>query len=256
MITLILGTSEGKKILSLLNEFTEDIAVTTATNYGGELLKDYRYKILNTKPLDAEDLKQFLIDNKSTILVDASHPYAQVVTENAIKVCKELKIEYIRYERPSIAENYREDIIGVGSYDELHTKLLEVNGTILNTTGSNNIGKFMDMNLNNRIIHRVLPSTKVMEKCYELGVKTEDVIAIKGPISYQLNLAFIDEYDAKAIVLKDSGVEGGTEEKIKAAIDRKLKIFILERNSAVHDKSFAKVEELVKYIKSYTQNRF
>lgn len=251
MITLILGTSEGKKILSLLNEFTEDIAVSTATNYGGELLKDYRYKILNTKPLDAEALKQFLIDNKSTILVDASHPYAQVVTENAMKVCKELKIEYIRYERPSISESYKENIISVESYDELYKKLLDVKGTILNTTGSNNIGKFMDMNLDNRIIHRVLPSTKVMKKCYELGVKTEDIIAIKGPISYQLNLAFIDEYDAKAIILKDSGVEGGTEEKIKAGIDRNLNIFMIERTRTVHDNSFSEVEELIEYIKLY-----
>ncbi|GKU26308.1 cobalt-precorrin-6A reductase [Clostridium folliculivorans] len=251
MITLILGTSEGKKILSLLNEFTEDIAVTTATNYGGDLLKKYRYKILNTKPLDIEDLKLFLIDNKSTILVDASHPYAQVVTENAIKVCKELKIEYIRYERPSVSEGYKDDIVSVRNYDELNIKLLDVKGTILNTTGSNNIGKFMNMNLDNRIIHRVLPSTKVMEKCYELGVKTEDVIAIKGPISYQLNLAFIDEYNAKAIVLKDSGVEGGTEEKIKAAIDRKLKIFMLERTNPVYTNSFYEVEKLVEYIKLY-----
>lgn len=255
MITLILGTSEGKKILSLLNEFTEDIAISTATNYGGELLKDYRYKILNTKPLDAEALKRFLIDNKSTILVDASHPYAQVVTENAMKVCKELKIEYIRYERPSVAESYKEDIISVDSYDELYRKLLDVNGTILNTTGSNNIGKFMDMNLDNRIIHRVLPSTKVMEKCYEFGVKTEDVIAIKGPISYQLNLAFIDEYNAKAIVLKDSGVEGGTEEKIRAAIDKKIKIFMLERTNIVYENSFCQVGKLIEYIKLYQVGR-
>jgi precorrin-6A/cobalt-precorrin-6A reductase len=48
MIGLILGTSEGKRILSLLNKYTEDIFITTATAYGGELLKDYKYKILNT----------------------------------------------------------------------------------------------------------------------------------------------------------------------------------------------------------------
>ena len=46
MIGLILGTVEGKKILSLLNKFTEDIFVSTATEYGGELLKNYKYKIL------------------------------------------------------------------------------------------------------------------------------------------------------------------------------------------------------------------
>ena len=40
MIGLILGTSEGKKLLSLINKYTEDIFVSTATEYGGELLKE------------------------------------------------------------------------------------------------------------------------------------------------------------------------------------------------------------------------
>ena len=34
MIGFILGTSEGKKILSLMNNYTDNIAVSTATSYG------------------------------------------------------------------------------------------------------------------------------------------------------------------------------------------------------------------------------
>ena len=42
MIGFILGTSEGKKILSLINKYTDEIAVSTATSYGGQLLKEYK----------------------------------------------------------------------------------------------------------------------------------------------------------------------------------------------------------------------
>ncbi|QAA31012.1 cobalt-precorrin-6A reductase [Clostridium manihotivorum] len=248
MIALILGTSEGKKILSLLNQFTEDIAVSTATSYGGELLKDYKYRVLNTKPLDYEELKSFLLENNIKVLVDASHPYAQVVTENAVKACEALNIEYLRYERPSVADRYKEHIVSVKDYDQLYEELSKIDGPILNTTGSNNINKFIAMELKNRVIHRVLPSVKVMEKCFELGLKTEDIIAIKGPISYELNLAFIDEYVAKAMVLKDSGAEGGTEEKLRAAIDRDVKIFLIERAEAKYKNSFDDIEALVKHI--------
>ncbi len=52
MIALILGTSEGREILSLLNKFTDNILISTATAYGGEILKNYKYKKLNTKPLN------------------------------------------------------------------------------------------------------------------------------------------------------------------------------------------------------------
>lgn len=60
MIGLIAGTTEDKNILSLLNKYTEDIFVSTATAYGGELLKDYKFKSLNTKSLNLEELEKIL----------------------------------------------------------------------------------------------------------------------------------------------------------------------------------------------------
>ncbi|MFL0268655.1 cobalt-precorrin-6A reductase [Candidatus Clostridium radicumherbarum] len=256
MIGLILGTSEGKKILALLNKFTEDIFVSTATEYGGELLKEYRYKILNTKPLNLEDLVECLKSNDITLLVDASHPFAIVVTQNAIEACSRLNIEYLRYERPAVADNCEGEVIKVKNYEELKEKLSMVEGTILNTTGSRNIEKFIEMKLKNRIVHRVLPSVKVMEKCFSLGIKTEDIVAIKGPISYELNLSFLKEYDAKAIVLKDSGLQGGTYEKLKAAADSKIKAFVIERDEVVYNKVFYKEEELVRYIEEKLNLKF
>lgn len=250
MIGLIGGTSEGKNILSLLNKYTDDIFVSTATAYGGELLKDYKFKSLNTKPLNLEELEENLKINKISLLIDASHPYAQVITENAIKACERLNIEYVRYERPSIIDKFENKITKVENYEDLYDKLLNIAGTILNTTGSMNIEKLLSMNLKNRIVHRVLPSVKVMEKCFSLGVKVEDIIAIKGPISYNLNLSFINEYNAKAIILKDSGVQGGTEEKIKAALDNEIEAFVIKRSVKQNISSFGSEEELVNYISS------
>lgn len=252
MIGLILGTSEGKRILSLLNKYTEDIFITTATAYGGELLKDYKYKVLNTKPLDYDGLKKALIGNEVTLLVDASHPYAEEITKNAKKVCHELSVEYVRYERPSIIEKYKnqERIIQVESYEELKDKLLNIKGCILNTTGSMNIEKIKNLNLDNRIIHRVLPSGKVMENIISQGLKVEDIIAIKGPVSYELNCAFIKEYDAKAIILKDSGKEGGTEEKLLAAVDLGIYAFVLIRKKLEDENVYSDEKTLVEYIKN------
>ncbi|WP_010238432.1 cobalt-precorrin-6A reductase [Clostridium arbusti] len=248
MIGLILGTSEGKKILALLNKYTEDIYITTATAYGGELLKNFKFKKLNTKPLELEKLIDQLSKNNVKVLVDASHPYALVITENAIEACKRLGISYVRYERASVVEGFKDNVIEVKDYEELKEKLLNIQGTILNTTGSNNIDKFNNMNLSNRIVHRVLPSVKVMEKCFDLGIKTEDIIAIKGPIGYELNCGFIREYNAKAMILKDSGVQGGTEEKLRAAIDMGVKPLVIERNSVKTENSFNSEEEVVNFV--------
>ena len=96
----------------------------------------------------------------------------------------------------------------------------------------------------------MLPSVEVMGEYFFLGLKVEDIIAIKGPISYELNCSFIKEYEAKAIILKDSGMQGGTEEKLRAAIDLGITAFVIGRNYISYKNPFYNEEELVEYIKN------
>ena len=250
MIGLIVGTSEGKNILSGLNEFTEDIFISTATAYGADLLKDYKYKVFNEEPLDLVGLMKGIRLHDIKILIDASHPYALEITKNAMEACEIYGVHYIRYERPSILEKFihNENVIVVEDYDSLSIHLKRVKGNILNTTGSRNIDKLLSFNLKNRLIHRILPSVKVLEEILDLGVRVEDIVAMKGPVGYELNCAFIKEYNAKAILMKDSGVQGGTEGKIKAAIDNNILAFIIGRKPMEYSEVFFDETELVKYI--------
>ena len=252
MIGLIVGTSEGKNILEGLNEFTEDIFISTATAYGAELLKNYRYKIFNDKPLNLIGLIEIIKVHNIKMLIDASHPYALEITRNAMEACKSCGIQYVRYERPSVVEKFKENknVIMVDDYDSLCPYLKEVEGNILNTTGSRNIDKILKFKLKNRIIHRVLPSLKVLEEILNQGVSVEDIVAMKGPVGYELNCGFIKEYKAKAILMKDSGVQGGTEDKIKAAIDNNIQAFIIGRKPMEYSEIFYREVELIKYIKS------
>lgn len=254
MIGFILGTSEGKKLLSLINKYTSDIVISTATSYGGELLKDYKFKHLNTKPLSEEEMITLFKRFDVKVLVDASHPYAKEVSKICNKVCNALNIEYIRYERPSILDGIiSENLIRITEYSDLEKILSKIDGNILNTTGSRNIEKIMKLNIKNRVIHRVLPSVKVMEECFKLGVKVEDLIAIKGPVGYELNKGFIDEYNAKALISKDSGSQGGTYEKFKAANDKNIKFILIEREKVHYQNVFNTEEKVVEYILNSTK---
>lgn len=249
MIGFILGTSEGKKILKLINKYTNEIAVTTATAYGGDILKGSNIKVLNTKPLNEEEMLNWLKTNEIGILVDASHPYAEEVTKTALKCSVSLGIKYVRFERQGVLDNINWDnIIRVKNYDEAIEVIKKIEGNVLNTTGGNNVSKFLSLDFRYRIIHRVLPLPKVLNKIVESGISIKDIIAMQGPITYELEKAFIYQYDAKAILTKDSGQEGGTLEKYKAAREMGIMLIVIEKPSNVVSDVFTNEEELVKYL--------
>ncbi|WP_160687981.1 cobalt-precorrin-6A reductase [Clostridium sp. C2-6-12] len=249
MIGFILGTSEGKKILELINKYTNDIAVTTATTYGGQILKEFDIKVLNTKPLNEEEMLNWLIANEINVLVDASHPYAEEVTKIALKCSNTIGIQYFRFERPGVLENINLDnIIRVKNYDEAIEVIEEIDGNVLNTTGGNNVSKFLNLDFKYRVIHRILPLPKVLNKIVEAGISIKDIIAMQGPITYELEKAFIYQYDAKAILTKDSGIEGGTLEKYKAVTDAEIKLILIERPNFNGTFVFTSEEELVEHL--------
>lgn len=249
MFGFILGTSEGRKILSLINKYTDDIAVTTATSYGGQLLKEFRIKNLNTKPLNKEEMINWIKCNEINILVDASHPYAQEVTKTALECANELNVKYVRYERQGALEDISgEDIIKVKNYDEAINIIKNIEGNILNTTGGNNVSKFLNLDFEYRVIHRILPSPSVLAKIVEAGIKLKDIIALQGPISYELEKAFIKQYNVKAVLTKDSGIEGGVLEKLKAVRHSKIKLIVIEKPKFNYDLEFNDEEKLVKFL--------
>ncbi|MVX62308.1 cobalt-precorrin-6A reductase [Clostridium chromiireducens] len=249
MIGFILGTSEGRKILSSICKYTNDVAVSTATSYGGELLKEFNIKVLNTKPLNREEMLSWMKLNDIHVLIDASHPYAQEVTKTALECTKELKVKYIRYERKGALENNQgEEIIRVENYDEAIDIIKSIEGNILNTTGGNNVSKFLDLNFKYRVIHRILPMPKVLNKIVEAGVSIKDIIALQGPISYELEKAFINQYSIKGILTKDSGEEGGVLEKLKAVRESKIKLIVIEKPKLKYDFEFNDVDKLSQYL--------
>ncbi len=252
MIGLFLGTSEGREILRLLNEFTENIYVSTATEYGGEYLQESSYTHLNTRPLTQEEMVGLIDEQGITIMIDATHPYATIVTENIIAACKEKNILYLRYERPSVVDSYlpHPDIVIVDQYEDLKEKLKGITGTIMNTTGSNNVEKLTMMNLTNTIIHKVLPTKEVLTKLYHLKIPIKNIVAICGGGSKDFNKALFQEYNAKAIILKDSGKQGKTKEKIEAALELGIKVFIIKREKTTYKNVFEREKEIVDFVKS------
>lgn len=251
MIGFVLGTGEGRDILSHVNKYTDEIVVSTATGYGYEIYKEFKAKHFNYKPLNEDEFKDLIIKFGINVFVDASHPYASEVSKTLIKVCNDLNVEYIRYERKSYFNNLKDNknVIFIDKYEYLEEVFKNIDGNILNTTGSNNALKIEGLKSeSNRIIHRILPSPKVISRLLDNGISMDNIIAIKGPFGFEINNGIIKEYKIKALITKDSGEEGGMKEKVDSALLNKVKIIVLKRPEINYGRKFNNIREMLNFI--------
>lgn len=246
MILLIAGTKDGRDlILDLLNNNFKVVA-TTATNYGKELIGEHPNLTVLSGKKDYNEMLNVIETHNVRCIVDASHPYAENVSRNAIKVAKDKNIKYLRYERK------KSDISGVKrvkNYNEAAESLKETQGNIMLTIGSNNLEIFAKHLDKSRLIVRVLPSSNVLEKCERLGFAPNKIIAIQGPFSKELNRELYRKFAIDFVVTKDGGEEGGTRNKIDAAIEEGIKVILIERPDIDYGTVFSEKSRIIEELK-------
>lgn len=245
MILVMAGTTEGVELTRAVKEKGIPLVACAVTKYGGQLLAREGVEVI-IGAQDVEGLVGIISGYKIICLVDCTHPYAQNGSENAIKACRLTKIDYIRYERRG------GDIQGctvVSSYLDAAKILNTTKGNIFLTIGSNNIEIFIKkLDEPTRIIARVLPTPSVLIKCAELGLQPQQIIAIKGPYSKELNKALLQHYDCKVLVTKDSGEIGGLNTKLKAARELGIASIVLARPEINYPKVFNNLDEIIEFL--------
>lgn len=225
------GTCEGRILSEKLSKNKIEHIVSVATEYGENLLEDSDYATVNTGRMDIRDMENFVTDNDIDIIIDATHPYATEVTKNIRAVTDRLGIEYIRVVREFKTVSGLENSY-VKDSKEASSLLKETKGNILLTTGSKELSVFSeDKSIRDRLYVRVIPSSQSFDICMECNIKPDHIIAMQGPFSAELNKALIKEYDIRYLVTKDSGINGGFEEKYIASIECGCNLIIIGRES-------------------------
>lgn len=239
MIWVIGGTSETRSLLNRL-EGRKEFIVTVATYSGAEVLEGY-HPIVGR--LSHSGMINFIKDKSIDIVVDMSHPYALEVSKNAKTACMDTGAAYIRFVRKS---SEIEGCIFLESIEQCAAYLEGLKGNVFFTTGIKNIKDFEVVRGTNRYIYRVLPSVFSIQECVQQGVKMEDIVAILGPVSEDLNWQMFKDYGARYVVMKDSGKEGGTIEKINACKRLGITPIVIARQTA--EAGIEDMEELLRVI--------
>lgn len=250
MIFVAAGTQDGRELAGALLQAGYDVTASVVSSYGEKLLKQYPRLIINDKPLDEEALKDYIRQHGVRLFVDASHPYAANVSENAMRACRAAKIPYIRYERASVPVDY-DKAYRVESYEEAANMAARLGATVFLTTGSRNLRTFVlsDTLKGHTVIARILPTAGVLKECEELGLTPKQIVALQGPFSEELNIALYRQYGADVVVTKNSGEIGGTDTKITAAKKLGLPVVLIDRPKLQYDVIAYTFEEVLNFAK-------
>ena len=212
-ICIFAGTSEGRKLVEQLCGRGLKITVCVATEYGEVLLGEHPDVQIRAGRMDRQQMEEMLCSEGFTLVVDATHPYADKVTENIAAACKNKGIEYLRLLRGSDSDD--SDGIFVKNTAACVEYLKTTEGNILLTTGSKELLAYAG--LHDRIYARVLPMQSSLDICALCGIPPERIIAMQGPFDEEMNLVLLKMTGAKYMVTKDTGGPGGYGAKISAA---------------------------------------
>ena len=214
-VLVFAGTTEGRELAELLADSNIKCSVCVATDYALELMNDKRLDV-HCGRLTEEEMEVLMRDGKFDVVVDATHPYAQIVSQNVRQAADKESISLIRLRRST--ESAEEGFVSFKTHEECSAWLSFQTGNILLTTGSKDLGSYAkNETIKNHLFVRVLPGEESIRLCTANGITGRQIIAMQGPFSTQMNECILREYSIDWMVTKISGHAGGFEEKVEAA---------------------------------------
>ena len=214
-VLVFAGTTEGRELAELLADSNIKCSVCVATDYALELMNDKRLDV-HCGRLTEEEMEVLMRDGKFDVVVDATHPYAQIVSQNVRQAADKESISLIRLRRST--ESAEEGFVSFKTHEECSAWLSFQTGNILLTTGSKDLGSYAkNETIKNHLFVRVLPGEESIRLCTANGITGRQIIAMQGPFSAQMNECILREYSIDWMVTKISGHAGGFEEKVEAA---------------------------------------
>lgn len=224
------GTTEARALVAKTEELGLSVLLCLATDYDPV---DWRHSSLTQimhERLDAAEMSSLIREKKPSLVIDATHPYAQIVGENIRQACAETGVELLRILRPTVIEE------GVMEFDEMEELIDFLNRednlskTVFSTLGAKELAQLTAVeNYRERLWVRVLPYLPSLQACLDHAYLAKQTVCIQGPFSRELNKALFAFSGAEILLTKDSGAAGGVQSKIEAAMELGMEILVLKR---------------------------
>ncbi|MEL6354361.1 MAG: cobalt-precorrin-6A reductase [Cyanobacteria bacterium J06627_28] len=227
-IWLIGGTSESGAIAHHLSNQNCSYIVTVTTESAKQLYPDSAQ--VRVGPLDDKTVCAFITQWQVVGILDASHPFAAEISRLAIAQSKRSGIAYLRYERPITTPQPASDQIRFSaSLRELLSSPQLQHQRVLFSLGYRALlavsAQLSALRQTSQLFIRVLPSIKALSGALTAGFSSKEIMALRPPISPELEAALWQQWQISCVVAKASGRPGG--EAVKHQIAKQLGVTLV-----------------------------
>jgi precorrin-6x reductase len=241
------GTGDGNALAAAVAAQGHPVVVSAATEYGGSVaLQDCPGVSVWAGRQGVEARRQALRRSRARVLLDATHPFATLISEQLIALSRELGIPYLRYERAGAlgaadATHAADgtDAAGVEACDTMAQAaiLAAARGQrIFLATGSKDLALFLQAPgaAQRDWFARVTAEPEFVQRALDLGIPRSRLCAMQGPFSQGFNEALWRDWQIDCVVTKDSGEAGGYRAKLAAAQALGIPLIVVRRPAVAY----------------------
>lgn len=179
--------------------------------------------------LNGEEMLTFIRENNPHRIVDATHPYAVLASQNIRQCCDALNIAYERVHFNDIDNAWRDAVEWVDSHEALVAAIQREKGNMLLGIGRDPLLQIpLDTDMS-RLYPRITPTPEAVAHCLELGYPKGNIIAMDGPFSKMLTMALFDEKDITSVVVRDATDKSYLHEMVVPALERGFHVIMYGR---------------------------
>lgn len=225
------GTTEGRE----LAQTDLPMRYSAATEYGADVISARHGLEVRYGALPPDELLQEFCAMDVACIVDATHPYATSISENAQTCAQQAKKPYLRLARTASAQVAGSDVHYVAD-EKAAAHLIATQfptSCVFLSTGAHRLAAYAEAGFAARCVVRVLPFGPSYEKARAAGIAEDHIIQAQGPYSVEDNVQHFKASAADVLVTKDGGTTGGFLEKIEAARKLGMEIIVLSRPQEV-----------------------
>jgi precorrin-6A/cobalt-precorrin-6A reductase len=218
-VVILGGTAEARQLAAVLIADGVDVVSSLAGRVGSPSLPPGRVRVGGFGGVTG--LAEYLLDQRATALVDATHPFAAMISGNAIQAASLTDTPIVRLERPGWGKHPRakswtwvpDAAAAKAAADSARRPFL--------TTGRQTLATFASWADRDVLIRLVDPPLTPLPGRWT-------VVLSRGPYSYSGERQILSEHAVDVLLTKDSG-GAHTVAKLDAAGDLGIPVVIIAR---------------------------